>query len=294
MKFPYSHIQGNDEVKDYLTRIVEMGTIPQSFLFAGERLQEIALFARAFATGISNPGDIHEYTPEGKVGMHSIETMRRFSEEVYMEPFNSKCKVFIIHDADRMLATSANALLKTFEEPAKSSIIILTTKRPTALLPTILSRCTTVRFQGRQTPIFSEAVLKVLAQGKFKTYQELKEATAGIGKSIEETAEAKRTEMMADNGDEKEVDGLIAMQSSLEAKELFNTMLSWYRDIQLLQAKGDRKYLMHPSYIDMLEKSAIIPLERVEKVLADAMLSLERFTPLTMVLERVFLELDYL
>ncbi len=294
MKSLYNHIQGNDEVKEYLSRIVEMNTIPQSFLFAGEKLEDIAQFARAFATGVSNPTDIHEYSPEGKVGMHSIETMRRFSNEVYMEPFNSDRKVFIIHDADRMLPTSANALLKTFEEPAKSSIIILTTKKPSALLPTILSRCTTVRFQGKQTPTFSAAILKVLAQGHFKTYQELKEAAATIGKVLEEDVEAKRTEMMADNGDEKEVEGILAMQSMLVSQEVFHTILAWYRDMHLLQAKGDPTYLMNPFHVQDLEKNKIIPLERVQKILADAKLSLERFTSLTMVLERVFLELDFI
>jgi DNA polymerase-3 subunit delta' len=292
MKSLYSHIPGNDEVKDYLTRILEKGTVPQSFLFAGERLQEISLFAQVFASAVSSPADIHQYAPEGKVGLHSIETMRRFSDEVYMQPFNSERKVFIIHDADRMLPTSANALLKTFEEPAKSSIIILTTKRPTGLLPTILSRCTTVRFQGRQNPVFSEVMIKYLVQGKFKTYHDLKEAAAEIAKLIEEPAEAKRAELVSNEADEKEVDGIIAMQTSLEAKELFHTILSWYRDMHLLQAKGDRLYLMHPMYEEQLLQSKILPLETVEKILADAKLSLERFTPLNMVLERIFLTLD--
>jgi DNA polymerase-3 subunit delta' len=294
MKSLYSHITGNDEVKAYLTRIAETQMIPHSFLFTGEKLQDISEYARAFASGIASPADIHEYNPEGKVGMHSIETMRRFSSEVYLEPFNSEKKVFIIHDADRMLPTSANALLKTFEEPAKTSIIILTSRRTTSLLPTILSRCTTVRFQGTEKPILSEPILKVLAQGSFKTYQELKNAAGEIGKTIEESYEAKKTEMLANNSDEKEVDGVIAMQSAIEAKEIFNTILFWYRDKQLLETGGDHTYLMNPTFVEEISKSKAIPLERVQKILADAKLSLERFTSLTMVLERLFLELDFL
>lgn len=277
MKSLYSHIPGNDEVKEYLGRIVETKTIPQSFLFTGERLEEIAQFARAFASGIASPADTHEYSPEGKVGMHSMETMRRFSDEVYLVPFNSERKVFILHDADRMLPTSANALLKTFEEPAKSSIIILTTRRASSLLPTILSRCTTIRFQGMQTATFSSAILKILAQGSFKTYQELKDSAASIGKEFD----AKRSE-----------EDVNAMQAASEADEIFNTILSWYRDKQLIEAGGDKSYLLIPSYEK--DNSKLFPLEKVQKILADAKLSLDRFTPLTMVLERVFLELDFL
>ena len=250
MKSLYSHIPGNDEVKEYLGRIVETKTIPQSFLFTGERLEEIAQFARAFALGIASSADIHEYSPEGKVGMHSMETMRRFSDEVYLVPFNSERKVFIIHDADRMLPTSANALLKTFEEPAKSSIIILTTRRASSLLPTILSRCTTIRFQGIQTSTFSSPILKLLAQGSFKTYQELKDAAASIGKDFD----AKRSE-----------EDVNAMQAASEADEIFNTILSWYRDKQLIEAGGDKSDLHIPSYEK--ENCKLIPLEKVQKFL---------------------------
>jgi DNA polymerase-3 subunit delta' len=54
--------------------------------------------------------------------------------------------VFIIHDADRMLSYSANALLKTFEEPGQDTIIILLSSSPAALLPTVLSRCRSIFF----------------------------------------------------------------------------------------------------------------------------------------------------
>jgi hypothetical protein len=84
------------------------------------------------------------------------------------------------------------------------------------------------------------------------------------------------------------------MQSALEANEIFNTILFWYRDRELLETGGDHTYLMNPTYVDEIRKSKLIPLEKVQKILADAKLSLERFTSLTMVLERLFLELDFL
>jgi DNA polymerase-3 subunit delta' len=93
-----------------------------------------------------NHPDIRVYRPEGKIGMHSIASMRQFNEEVYMAPYEAKWKVFIIHDADRMLSYSANALLKTFEEPGQDTIIILLSSSPAALLPTVLSRCRSIFF----------------------------------------------------------------------------------------------------------------------------------------------------
>jgi DNA polymerase-3 subunit delta' len=86
--------------------------------------------------------------PEGKLGLHSIDSLRQFCEEVYLYPYEAKKKVFILHDADRMAPAGANALLKTFEEPAPDALIILVSSHPAALLDTILSRCLKVYFRA--------------------------------------------------------------------------------------------------------------------------------------------------
>lgn len=150
----FSEIIGNAQAKRVLEKTLEKGTIAHSLLFAGPDGVGKQLFALELATQLlkcsgdplQHP-DLHFYRPEGKVGMHSIESMRRFGEEVYMAPFQAPYKVFIIQDAHRMLPTSANALLKTFEEPAENAVIILLTSAPGSLLPTVLSRCQTVNFQ---------------------------------------------------------------------------------------------------------------------------------------------------
>lgn len=49
--------------------------------------------------------------------------------------------VFYIPDCDKMTEASANALLKTLEEPGQDKYLILTTASINRLLPTILSRC---------------------------------------------------------------------------------------------------------------------------------------------------------
>jgi len=152
MTVDFEHIIGNDGVKKYLSRLIEKGNIPQSLLFSGPKGIGKSLFAETFAkliisTNNSNHPDIHHHHPEGKTGMHTIQSMREFSKTVYLAPFQGKKKIFIIHDAHRMLTYSANALLKTFEEPALDAVIILISHAAEQLLPTVLSRCQTVRFQ---------------------------------------------------------------------------------------------------------------------------------------------------
>jgi DNA polymerase-3 subunit delta' len=55
-------------------------------------------------------------------------------------------KVFIVEQAELMNAQAQNSMLKTLEEPAGRTLIILLTDQANALLPTIRSRCQMLRF----------------------------------------------------------------------------------------------------------------------------------------------------
>ena len=53
----------------------------------------------------------------------------------------SGAKVLIIYHAHTMTESSANALLKTLEEPTANTFLLLTTDKPERILATIKSRC---------------------------------------------------------------------------------------------------------------------------------------------------------
>jgi DNA polymerase III subunit delta' len=54
-------------------------------------------------------------------------------------------KVAVIHPADSLNLQSANALLKTLEEPPPGTRLLLTSADPASLLPTVRSRCQSLR-----------------------------------------------------------------------------------------------------------------------------------------------------
>ncbi len=83
--------------------------------------------------------DVKSIGPEGS--FIKVAQMRQLVEEANYRPFESKKRVFIVDPADAMNEQSANALLKTLEEPPETSLVILLTDRLPALLPTIRSRC---------------------------------------------------------------------------------------------------------------------------------------------------------
>jgi len=71
-------------------------------------------------------------------------------------PYEGNRRVVVIDDAQAMNPQAQNALLKTLEEPPPSSILILVTPAPGSLLPTIRSRCQTLRFQPLGLPVMRQ------------------------------------------------------------------------------------------------------------------------------------------
>jgi DNA polymerase III subunit delta' len=61
-------------------------------------------------------------------------------------PMLGQRRVVIIDAADDMNRNTANALLKSLEEPSEDTVFLLVSHSPGRLLPTIRSRCRTLRF----------------------------------------------------------------------------------------------------------------------------------------------------
>ena len=68
--------------------------------------------------------------------------------ELAMRPMSADRRIAIIDDAETMNAESANALLKTLEEPPPGSLVILLATSPEAILPTIRSRVQPLHFSS--------------------------------------------------------------------------------------------------------------------------------------------------
>lgn len=79
------------------------------------------------------------------IKMSSVREIRR---ESALSAFDRRKRVFILSPADAMGAEASNTLLKTLEEPPGDCILILNTARREALLPTIISRCQSIRFDS--------------------------------------------------------------------------------------------------------------------------------------------------
>lgn len=90
--------------------------------------------------------DIHVVAPQKDRKTVGVDAMRDVIAEVSVRAFEDGAKAILIPQAEQMTAAAQNALLKTLEEPPAGTTFFLCTDQPAALLPTVVSRCRTVRF----------------------------------------------------------------------------------------------------------------------------------------------------
>jgi DNA polymerase-3 subunit delta' len=89
-----------------------------------------------------------------------IDTVRELSRNLSLKPARGRGKVAVLDDADDLNDASANAFLKTLEEPPPKSTLILIGASAERQLPTIVSRCQVVRFR----PLPEDVLAELLSQ----------------------------------------------------------------------------------------------------------------------------------
>jgi DNA polymerase-3 subunit delta' len=76
----------------------------------------------------------------------SIDQVRDLIDEIAFQPAEARVRVVILDPAEQMRLEAHNSLLKTLEEPASRTVIILITTNPYMLLQTIRSRARMLQF----------------------------------------------------------------------------------------------------------------------------------------------------
>lgn len=125
-----------------------------------------------------------------------VEAIREICARLQNSAQLGRGKVVIIPDAERMTESAANALLKTLEEPAGDSLLLLIASQVSRLLPTILSRC---HKRVCQLPTEGETVRWLAEQGHQATLAQVRicqGAPLRVLRYIEEQQDGKRRELL--------------------------------------------------------------------------------------------------
>jgi DNA polymerase-3 subunit delta' len=190
--------------------------------------------------------------PSKEISVDQIRALASFSN---LSAHRGGYRIVLIHPAESMNNNSANAVLKTLEEPTEKLLFILVTHKPQQLLPTILSRCLSMTVN---TPAMADGIewLKqqgvsnpenALAQSGFAPLQALHIAEAGEGieeRNILLSAIQRPTQMDALQLAEK-------LQRSAPV-QVIHCLQQWCYDLASAKLTGQVRYF--PEQLDLLKK----------------------------------------
>lgn len=112
----------------------------------------------------AHPGVLHLTRPvndktKAFKSVVTVDEIRKVNRFLAMTSHDGSYRVAIVDPADDMNTNAANALLKTLEEPPARTLFILISHTLGSLLPTIRSRCQSIKLK----PLADHEVLKVLS-----------------------------------------------------------------------------------------------------------------------------------
>ena len=298
----FDSILGNEPIKAYLRKAVADNRLPHAFLFTGPDGVGKSLFAKDLAIHLLGNRarveaeihpDFHVVRPEGKSGLHAIETLRHLIDDVHASPFEAPAKVFLIYDAHRMQPAAANALLKTLEEPSPDTVLILLTSAPQEILPTIASRCSLLRFQLLAE---KEIVSLLSARGLPERFAKLAQGSAGKAFDLASKAPVEETLLrllsekrnypelsLALEQIEKEVENEDPVKQAANVEHIFAAILMWRRDQEA------RRFGAPLFFPDAQEPKRVLPsLTELERTVDEARLAVSRNMRLSVCLEKIF------
>ncbi|NCD32238.1 MAG: DNA polymerase III subunit delta' [Spartobacteria bacterium] len=194
--------------------------------------------------------------PVKKSRVIGVEAMRETLKWLASSAFEGGWKMLIIFDADRMNDQSANAFLKTLEEPPPQTMMLLLTQAPHALLPTIKSRCQTISLpepQLKQRTDWSEPLNEMLAAklcsplDATRLAGQLMALLSGIRSTIESE------EKQHDDDIENDV-AQARIESSVRKTraEIMRYVLLWQRDLLLLALHSPQTAIFHSDMLPAL------------------------------------------
>ena len=275
----WDEIAGQERAKRILQTHLAEATVAQAYLLAGpdgvgkRRLAlEMAtalicdadtprpcgacLHCRQVGRGV-HP-DLHVIVPGGSADQIRIDDIRHLLGRLALKPFNAAVQVAVLEHAERLNEEAANCLLKTLEEPARSTRFLLTTARLSQCLPTVVSRCQLIRCE----PLPPEVISRLLI-----AQQACEAAVAAAVARLCGGSMARALELAGRWDSHERIVGQLADVSSRawlsqplpetreEAIELLDGLMAWLRDLAVA-AVADPVLAAHADRAEALRRQA--------------------------------------
>ena len=260
---PFDAVLGQQQAINQLRTALRSGHLAHAYLFSG--IEGIGKFtaAVAFAKALNclthaddscdncaacrktekrlHP-DVFFIEPDKNI--IKIEQVRDIQKKIIFKPLEGRKKVVIIDQAEKLNLHAANCLLKTLEEPPDDTVLILVANTALPLLPTILSRCQSVRFAPLGAEMISfflkrrgrsedDGFIAALAQGSIKRALVLLET-----EFLSRRRELIKLLVAGSTGSCEPLFHLakVATEEQQELPQILEFLQTWYRDLYILMS----------------------------------------------------------
>ncbi len=298
----FKHIIGHEQIIQHLREAITSGKVSHAYILSGEDGAGKNLLADAFAMSLqceekngqanacgkcrscmqatsNNHPDIIRVTHEkASIGVDDVRI--QINNDIQVKPYSSPYKIYIIDEAEKLTEAAQNALLKTIEEPPVYAVLILLTNNLSALLPTILSRCITLKLKAVDKELIRQFLMSEYKVPDYQAELSAVFAQGNVGKAVKYASSDEFIELKEDvlhllkYLDEMEIYEIIdGLKRISEKKDRINDYLDlmtiWYRDILMYKVTNDLNRLTYKNeYLDISRQANIRSYEGLEKIIA--------------------------
>jgi DNA polymerase-3 subunit delta' len=283
-------VVGNQRAVQIIRKEIETGRVYPAYLFTGMEGIGKRLAALNMAKALNCPDgegdacdncpvcqrmdkgvhpDLLQINPTGEV--IKIGQIRELQRSLAFKPYEARWRVVIVDGAERMTRETANAFLKTLEEPPQSTTIILIATAREGLPPTVLSRCQRVTFN----PLSEEEVQKVLADQLTPEEIHIRAPLAGgspgralrmDGEEVTQARGALPSALSPSVGRRLQLAQELARQEG-RGSMFLEILEGWLRDLIVYRETGDEGMLLNRDLADEVKRVA--SRQKTESLLRD-------------------------
>lgn len=284
----FQNMIGHKQVITHLQNAIKMDKVSHAYIIHGEHGSGKSILAETLAMTLQcekggtepcgvchsckqaisrNQPDIIHVTHETPNTIRVDDIRTQVNGDIEIKPYSSKYKIYIIDEADKLNQQAQNALLKTIEEPPSYAIVLLLVSNIGALLPTILSRCVTLKLGRIDDKLIKEYLMKNLNVPDYTADICVAFAGGYLGRAVELASNEDFNNMKRDilsllkDITQMELSDLVnrvkALQDyKLRMDEFFDIMIMWFRDVLLFKATNDRNGILFKDEASSVVKQA--------------------------------------
>lgn len=321
----FHDIIGHERIKEHFQKAIEYNKISHAYILAGEEGMGRKTIAKAFAMTLlcersnrepclechsckqvlsGNHPDVLWVSHEkpNSIGVDDIRL--QINDTIFIKPYSSAYKIYIVDEAEKMTVQAQNALLKTIEEPPAYVIIILLTTNQEAFLPTILSRCIQLKLKPLKNDVVSEYLMETMGVKESQADVYAAFARGNLGKAIH-LASSDEFQLMyrqvlnlLKNLKEMDISMLLdsikrLQEDHLDLNECLDFVQLWYRDILMFKVTRDMNLLVfkdeYTTVSNICQKSSYEGLEAILNAIEKAKVRLKANVNTELALELMLL-----